>query len=289
MSAFVLDPNVNTVASVPRLMKTFPKRQYKDRQFQGTEEDWKKRLDLSTTVYVGNLSCYINEYQLYELFGRCGSIKRIIMGLDKVKLIPCGFCFVEFDDRDSAMKSINFLNKTRLDGREIGVDIDAGFEEGRQYGRGKGGGQISDERNREREEGRGGNRGGHQGGGGGGGGGTPVLTRSITIVACIALISILMIVCQPAEGIPEVRNQPANHLPHRTRYMSPSYIRRLQVGNSESRASFEKAFAQLLVNIMKSAKPTLLQAFIQATLADKELKEKAIAIFFNNTSTNDDE
>lgn len=286
MTTFVLDPSVHVVSSVPRLTKTFPKRQYKDRQFKGTEADWKKKLDQSTTVYVGNLSCYTNEYQLYELFSRCGSIKRIIMGLDKNKKTPCGFCFVEFDERDSAMKSINFLNRTRLDGREIGVDIDAGFEEGRQYGRGAHGGQISDERRREREQGAlggmGGNRGGHQGG-------PPILTRSITIVACIALISVLMIACQPVISLPEVRHGMTPHMPHRTRYLSPSYIKRFQLGNNETRQSFEKAFAQLLVNIMKSAKPTLLQEFIKATLADKDLKEKAIALFFNNTNTNDEE
>lgn len=281
MSTFVLDPAIDSVASVPRPMKTFPKRQYRDRQFKGTDADWKKKLDLSTTVYIGNLSCYTNEYQLYELFSRCGSIKRIIMGLDKIKKTPCGFCFVEFDERDSTMKSIEYLNRTRLDGREIAVDIDAGFEDGRQFGRGSHGGQISDERRREREQG-GGNRGGFQGG-------PPVLTRSITIVACIALISVLMIACQPVVSVPEVRNGIVPHIHHRTRYLSPSYIKRFQVANNQTRETFEKAFAQVLVNIMKTAKPTLLQAFIQATLADKELKEKAIALFFNNTGSADEE
>ena len=56
-------------------------------------------LHLSTTLYVGNLSFYTTEEQLYELFGRAGDVKKIIMGLDKFKKTPCGFCFVEYFTR----------------------------------------------------------------------------------------------------------------------------------------------------------------------------------------------
>lgn len=281
MTTFVLDPAVHTVASVPRFVpRLYQKKQYKDKHFSGGEEGWKKKIEESSTVYVGNLSCYTNEYQLYELFTRCGSIKRIIMGLDKIKKTPCGFCFVEFDERDSALKSISFINRTKLDGREIQVDIDAGFEEGRQYGRGAHGGQIGDERRREREQG------GDGAARGGPRGGAPMLTRSIvSIVACVAMISLIMIVQQPdlveANVTPRVRNY---YLPSRTQFaLSPFLLNKSQM--IENREPYEKAFAQFLVNIMKAAKPTLLRAFISATLADKQLKEIAIAMFFNNTST----
>ena len=50
-------------------------------------------------MYVGNLSFFTTEEQLYELFGRAGDIKRIVMGLDKFKKTPCGFCFVEYFTR----------------------------------------------------------------------------------------------------------------------------------------------------------------------------------------------
>lgn len=284
MATFVLDPSTDTIASVPRPAKPFQRRQYRDKHFKGGEEEWKKKLDRSTTVYVGNLSCYTNEYQLYELFSRCGSIKRIIMGLDKIKKTPCGFCFVEFDERESVTKSTTFLNRTHLDGREIQVDIDAGFEDGRQYGRGSHGGQVADERRREREM-------ASQVQGGGTravfGGGAVILTRSITIVACLTLISLLLIANQPepvsADGVMR---------PYRQHYMSEQHYRNLasarELQFSERRAEFEKGFAQFLVGIMKAAKPTLLKAFIQATLADKQLKEIAIGLFFNNTSTNND-
>jgi len=277
MNTFVLDPNVDTVASVQRMVRQYQKRQYKDRQFKGTEDDWKKKLEQSATVYVGNLSCYTNEYQLYELFSRCGSIRRIIMGLDKIKKTPCGFCFIEYDHRDSARKSINFLNRTHLDGREIQIDIDAGFEEGRQFGRGAHGGQISDERRREL----GGSLGGYGRRGGGPRAGSPILTRSITVIACLTMISILLIAYQPSPVSSDIIFRPYN----RAQYLNPTYIRQAQI--SDNRAQFEKTFAQVLVNIMKAAKPTLLKAFIQATLADKQLKDIAIGMFFNNTNTDD--
>lgn len=272
MATFVLDPNQDYIASVARLTRQFQRRQYRDKQFKGGEAEWKKRLESSSTVYVGNLSCYTNEYQLYELFARCGSIRRIIMGLDKIKKTPCGFCFVEYDERESARKSISYLNRTHLDGRDIQVDIDAGFEEGRQYGRGAHGGQISDERRRERES-------ATPTGPRGLPGTSPVLTRSITVVACITMISLILIATQPDVVSSDISIRPMS--PHR--YTNVAYIRHAQL--SENRIQFEKAFAQFLVNIMKQAKPTLLKAFIQATLADKQLKETALEIFFNNTSS----
>lgn len=284
MTTFVLDPAVNTVASVPRSTRLFQRRQYRDKQFKGGESEWKKKLERSSTVYVGNLSCYTNEYQLYELFTRCGSVKRIIMGLDRNKKTPCGFCFVEFDERVSALKSISYLNRTHLDGRDICVDIDAGFEEGRQYGRGSQGGQIGDERRREQRD----QGGGYHGGRGGLQG--AVLTRSITIVACLAIISVLIahqleparadIIIKPFGVGPLLRSDGG-------RYLSPNNVRQAQL--SEKRTQFEKNLAQFLVNLMKAAKPTLLKAFIQATLADKQLKEIAIGLFFNNTSTDNDD
>lgn len=285
MATFVLDPATDVIASVPRGTRPFQRRQYRDKQFKGGEEEWRARLEKSTTVYVGNLSCYTNEFQLYELFSRCGSIKRIIMGLDKIKKTPCGFCFVEFDERESATKSITFLNRTHLDGREIQIDIDAGFEDGRQYGRGSHGGQVADERRREREM-----AGQLQAGGTRAvfGGGALVLTRSITIVACLAMISLVLIAYQTEPVAAQIVFRPLrNTYMSEQQYRNIATVRQAQV--SARRTEFEKNFAQFLVGLMKAAKPTLLKAFIQATLADKQLKEIAIGLFFNNTETNNDE
>ena len=63
---------------------------------QGTRQEQEKKLLTSNTLYVGNLSFHTTEEQIHELFNRAGDIKRIIMGLDKLKKTPCGFCFVEY-------------------------------------------------------------------------------------------------------------------------------------------------------------------------------------------------
>ena len=118
---------------------------YKDAKFEGTREEYERLLLESTTVYVGNLSYYTSEEQLYELFGKCGELKRVIMGLNRESHIPCGFCFVEFYRRTSASDSIRYISGTRLDDRVIRVDWDYGFRPGRQYGRGKTGGQVRDD------------------------------------------------------------------------------------------------------------------------------------------------
>ena len=64
------------------------------------------------------------------------------MGLDRIKKTPCGFAFVEYFDRQSAILSKRIYDGARLDERYIRVDIDVGFKEGRQFGRGKSGGQV---------------------------------------------------------------------------------------------------------------------------------------------------
>lgn len=62
----------------------------------------------STTLYVGNLSFYTTEEQIHELFSRCGDVRLIVMGLDKYKKTPCGFCFVEYYTRVEAEAAMRF-------------------------------------------------------------------------------------------------------------------------------------------------------------------------------------
>lgn len=66
---------------------------------QGSRTEQEKLLRASSTLYIGNLSFYTTEEQIYELFSQCGDIRRVIMGLDKYKKTPCGFCFVEYYTR----------------------------------------------------------------------------------------------------------------------------------------------------------------------------------------------
>lgn len=121
-----------------------PDSEYIDRHRGYGPEEYKEKLLESVTVYIGNLSIYTNEEQVYELFSLCGKVKRVIMGLDRFKRTPCGFCFVEYFTHEAAQKSVNCLDLTQLEKRIIRVDWDVGFKEGRQFGRGRGGGQKRD-------------------------------------------------------------------------------------------------------------------------------------------------
>ncbi|KAG6488018.1 hypothetical protein ZIOFF_056776 [Zingiber officinale] len=118
---------------------------YRDRRFHGNQEEYERALQASTTVYVGNMSFYSTEEQVYELFSRAGEIKKIIMGLDKNTKTPCGFSFVLYYSREDAEDAVKYISGTMLDDRLIRVDFDWGFEEGRQWGRGRSGGQVRDE------------------------------------------------------------------------------------------------------------------------------------------------
>ncbi|XP_010770753.1 nuclear cap-binding protein subunit 2 [Notothenia coriiceps] len=93
---------------------------------------------------------------VHDIFSKGGDVKRIIIGLDKVKKTACGFCFVEYYTRTGAENAMRFINGTRLDDRIIRTDWDAGFKEGRQYGRGKSGGQVRDEYRQDYDPARGG-------------------------------------------------------------------------------------------------------------------------------------
>uniref|UniRef100_H2YX45 Nuclear cap-binding protein subunit 2 n=1 Tax=Ciona savignyi TaxID=51511 RepID=H2YX45_CIOSA len=129
---------------------------YRDQHFKGSRIQQEKLLQQSSTLYVGNLSYYTTEEQIYELFSKCGDLKRVVMGLDKFKRTPCGFCFVEYVERLSAVNAVRYINGTRLDDRVVRTDWDAGFKEGRQFGRGKAGGQVRDEYRMDFDPGRGG-------------------------------------------------------------------------------------------------------------------------------------
>lgn len=140
---------------------TIPLKQYKRKRRPSTSDRAPSpepidKLQHATTLYVGNLSFYTTEEQIHELFGKCGGIKRLIMGLDRFHKTPCGFCFVEYYTHEDALDCMKYVGGTKLDERIIRCDLDEGFAEGRQYGRGKSGGQVRDEYREEFDPGRGG-------------------------------------------------------------------------------------------------------------------------------------
>ena len=60
-----------------------------------------------------------------------GPIKKIIRGVNKLSLKPCGFCFVEYFDREHAKKAIFELQYLEIEGSELKIDFDYGFQNGR--------------------------------------------------------------------------------------------------------------------------------------------------------------
>ena len=86
---------------------------YREQHLKGSRNEQERLLLNSTTLYVGNLSFFTTEEQLYELFGKCGDVKKIIMGLEKFKRTPCGFCFVEYYLREDAENAQRYINGTR--------------------------------------------------------------------------------------------------------------------------------------------------------------------------------
>jgi len=122
-----------------------PKSEYIDRKSKLSPEEYQKKLSLSTTLYVGNLSIYTRDEAIYELFSKCGELKDIKVGLNQTTKQPAGFCFVEYCTREDAFYAVDCLNLTMLDDRVIRADWDIGFVEGRQFGRGRSGGQVRDE------------------------------------------------------------------------------------------------------------------------------------------------
>mmetsp|Transcript_9627 Transcript_9627/g.23697 ORF Transcript_9627/g.23697 Transcript_9627/m.23697 type:complete len:221 (+) Transcript_9627:3-665(+) len=119
---------------------------YQDIRFNGTEEEMARLKEKSSVTYVGNLKHTTKEEQIYELFSKAGMVKRVIMGVDRIQKTPCGFCFVEFFEREDCLRAIECISGTKVDGQIIRCEIDHGFENGRQYGRGKTtGGQVRSE------------------------------------------------------------------------------------------------------------------------------------------------
>ena len=127
-----------------------------DRRILPTYEDAVRALTGSFTVYVGNLSFFTSELQIHAAFTPCGPVRSVIMGLNRVTKSPCGFCFVEFFSHRAATDAVALLHGSKIEGRQIKVELDPGFTEGRRHGRGKTGGQVADHSRKGFDAGRGG-------------------------------------------------------------------------------------------------------------------------------------
>ncbi|PWV13787.1 putative nuclear cap binding protein [Trypanosoma cruzi] len=115
-----------------------------------------EQLDKSTTVYVGNLSFYTTEGQIWEHFASCGHVRDVVMGLNEATRTPCGFCFVVFEQQCAAMCAVSDMHGSLLDDRRITVSWDVGCDASRRWGRGAHGGQVVDVLRQNLDSGRGG-------------------------------------------------------------------------------------------------------------------------------------
>lgn len=104
---------------------------YYDRKSGLTEEEYQLALDMSTTLYVGNLSFFTPESQIHYYFNLVAPVRRIVMGLNKKSQKPCGFAFVEYETRKEAERALDLLNAGKIDQRQIRIDWDWGFVHGR--------------------------------------------------------------------------------------------------------------------------------------------------------------
>lgn len=59
-----------------------PESKYWDRKNYESLEEYNAALQISATVYVGNLSFYTQQSSVKELFSRAGNVKDVIMGID---------------------------------------------------------------------------------------------------------------------------------------------------------------------------------------------------------------
>ena len=105
-----------------------------------------KALEKSSTLYIGNMAFSTRSMHIRSHFSQIGAVKAVHMGLDRFRRTPCGFGFVEYYDRRHALEAVASLTGSKLDGRVIRVELDAGFQPGRELGRGPSGGQVRDDR-----------------------------------------------------------------------------------------------------------------------------------------------
>ncbi len=121
---------------------------------------------MSTKLFVGNLSFNTTENDLHEAFGAFGTVVEANLMMDRMSGRSRGFAFVTMSTPDEAQKAIEAMNGATLADRALTVNIARPKEE-----RPRGGGG---DRGPRRDYGGGGGGGGggrrEYGGGGGGGG-----------------------------------------------------------------------------------------------------------------------
>jgi cold-inducible RNA-binding protein len=108
--------------------------------------------NMSTRLFVGNLSFNTTENDLQDAFAAHGTVVEANLMVDRMSGRPRGFAFVTMSTPEEAQKAIDALHGAQLDGRALTVNVARPREERAPGGGGRG----------PRRE--------YRGGGGGGGG-----------------------------------------------------------------------------------------------------------------------
>jgi RNA recognition motif-containing protein len=109
---------------------------------------------MSTKLFVGNLSFNTTENDLHEAFAAHGQVLEANLMMDRMTGRSRGFAFVTYSTPEEAQKAISAMNGAQLDGRALTVNIARPKEERppggggggrdrgprRDYGGGSGGG-----------------------------------------------------------------------------------------------------------------------------------------------------
>ena len=111
-----------------------------------------RNYQMSTKLFVGNLSFNTTENDLQDAFAAHGTVVETNLMMDRMSGRPRGFGFVTMSTPEEAQKAISAMNGAQLDGRPLTVNVARPREE-RPGGGGGGGGRRE-----------------FRGGGGGGGG-----------------------------------------------------------------------------------------------------------------------
>ena len=90
-------------------------------------------------IYVGNLAYGVTDRELKDLFAEFGEVSSANVIIDRFSGDSKGFGFVEMPSREEAMKAIEALNESSVQGRNLKVN-EARPREDRGGGGGGGGG-----------------------------------------------------------------------------------------------------------------------------------------------------
>jgi len=77
---------------------------------------------ISNKVFVGNLSFDVTREELIQAFSAAGRVVDAKVPTDRETGRPRGFAFVEFEDDETALKSISLMNGKDLKGRPLRVN-----------------------------------------------------------------------------------------------------------------------------------------------------------------------